>query len=225
MFFSSCCNLNLKVVRVFPPTLHYFGVWRWGEDSNQTKMKKTSLAPEFTLQIIALSLDQSHRHEKAGLMLSQYSMRHVIITSHHLHTKTMATIAKIITIKQPWRHQFLISEMELLIVFVILTWNYSTRRNSGHGPCWHKFVFCFLQLMMTYLAVKKWKLREISTCTMAPFSVHFLLVSSTLWEIAAAASSKCIVAAASICQSRIVNSCCGQLRQKKRTLISLFIHS
>ena len=42
---------------------------------------------------------------------------------------------------------------------------------------------------------------------MAPFSVHCLLVSSTLWEIAAAASSKCIVSAASKCQSRIVNSC------------------
>ena len=131
LFFSSCCNLNLKVVRVFPPTLHYFGVWRWGKDSNQMKMKKTSLAPEFTLQIIALSLDQSHRHEKAGLMLSQYSTRHVIITSHHRHTKIMATIAMLIAIKQPRRQQFLISEMELLIVFVILTWNYSTRRNSA----------------------------------------------------------------------------------------------
>ena len=55
--------------RVSPPTLYYFGVWRWRKDSNQLKMKKTFLAHEVTLQIIALSLDQSHHYEKAGLML------------------------------------------------------------------------------------------------------------------------------------------------------------
>ena len=67
----------------------------------------------------------------------------------------MATIAMIRTIKQPQRQQFLISEMELLIVFVILTWNYSVRKNSATVLVDIHLFFCFLQLLMTYLAVKK----------------------------------------------------------------------
>jgi hypothetical protein len=63
----------------FPPI-----PWPMPEGGGAFKsLKKKALTPEFTLQIFALSRDQSHRHEQAGLTLLHYTTRHIII-SHHV---------------------------------------------------------------------------------------------------------------------------------------------